>query len=97
MRKVTEEDFRMPEFRGKDPNDYEFRADGVVVRKDRWENAIRSIRYALGDRRIEFEVGDVVSAVQAMVALVPDPEEATGSDEDYEEYYNSPLIGKDNA
>lgn len=76
MRTVTEEDFRMPEFRGKDPKDYEFRADGKVVRKDRWETAIHSIRGALGDRRREFEIEEIVEAVKALVAIIPpQPEE----------------------
>ena len=73
-RTVTEQDFRMPEFRGKDPKDYEFRADGKVVRKDRWETAIHSIRDALGDNRHEFVVLHIVDAVRAMVATIPEPE-----------------------
>lgn len=73
-RAVTEQDFRMPEFRGKDPNDYEFRADGKVVRKDRWENAMHSIRISLGDRRREFEIEDVVRAVRALVDSIPKPD-----------------------
>lgn len=78
MRQVTEEDFRMPEFRGKDPKDYEFRADGKVVRKDRWENAIHKIRYALGDNRREFEIDDIVSAVGILTDMI----EARASEED---------------
>lgn len=78
MRQVTEEDFRMPEFRGKDPKDYEFRADGKVVRKDRWEIAIRNIRSALGDYRKEFEVDDVVSGVRAIVDSLPDHVDDSG-------------------
>ena len=34
-RTVTEEDFRMPEFRGAKVEDYKFRKDGKIVRKDR--------------------------------------------------------------
>lgn len=64
----------MPEFRGKDPKDYEFRPDGKIVRKDRWENAIHRIRHALGDNRREFETSDIVSAVLALVATIPEPE-----------------------
>lgn len=76
MRAVTEEDFRLPEFRGKDPKDYEFRPDGKVVRKDRWETAIRSIRDALGDDdRREFEIADIVGCVKALVATIPSPVE----------------------
>ena len=74
---VTERDLRMPEFRhlnADDLEDYEFREDGKIVRKDRWENAIRSIRDALGDTRREFEIAEVVSAVRALVASI-DPQE----------------------
>lgn len=74
-REVTERDFRMPEFRDADPKDYEFREDGKVVRKDRWEMGIRRIRSALGDQRREFEIEDVVSAVKALVATLPEPPE----------------------
>lgn len=72
-RKVTERDIRMPEFRDvEDLDELEIRADGKIVRKDRWETAIHSIRYALGDRRREFEIEDIVSAVKALVAIFPD-------------------------
>lgn len=75
MRQVTEQDFRMPEFVGKNPEDYEFRDDGKVVRKDRWETGIRKIRSILGDGRREFEVDDIVRAVEALVETVPPPPE----------------------
>lgn len=68
--KVTERDFRMPQFRDADPADYEFRDDGKIVRKDRWETAICRIRGALGDNRREFEIEDVVMAVRALAASV---------------------------
>jgi hypothetical protein len=71
MREVTERDFRMPEFRDADPKDYEFREDGKIVRKDRWETGIRRIRSALGDHRREFEIDDVIQAVKALIAAVP--------------------------
>ena len=72
-REVIEDDLRMPEFRGKDVNDYEFRDDGKVVRKDRWKCGIHRIRIALGDRRREFEVDDMVLAVEALVKTFPVP------------------------
>jgi hypothetical protein len=74
-RKVSEQDFRMPEYRNAKVEDYEFRADGKLVRKDRWEQAIHSIRDALGDNRREFEVTDVVGAVWALVATIEQPPE----------------------
>lgn len=78
MRIVTEEDFRMPEFRGAYPKDYEFRSDGKIVRKDRWETAIHSIRFALGDPRREFEIPEIVAAVRALVATIPSPDDSDG-------------------
>ncbi|WP_202813075.1 hypothetical protein [Stenotrophomonas maltophilia] len=72
---MTERDLRHPKYAEGEPSDYEFRADREIVRKDRWEMAIHSIRYHLGDRRREFEVGDIVGAVKAMVASFPDRED----------------------
>lgn len=48
MRKVTLDDFIIPEYRGKNPEDYEFRHDGKIVRKDRWETGIHKIHTMLG-------------------------------------------------
>lgn len=70
---VTERDIRLPEFRDAKLEDLEFRADGKVVRKDRWETAIYKIRDLLGDRRREFEIVDVVGAVRALVNSLPAP------------------------
>jgi len=81
MREVTERDFRAPEFRDADPKDYEFRDDGKVVRKDRWETGIRQIRDILGDRRREFEIEDIVMAVRAVVSTIePQPDEGQEAD-----------------
>jgi hypothetical protein len=66
-------DFIMPEFRGKDPKDYEFNGGGEIVRKDRWERAIHSIRYHLGDERRSFDVKDVVNAVETLVNATAGP------------------------
>ena len=66
-REVTEQDFRMPEFRDAKVEDYEFRADGKLVRKDRWERAIGSIRFLVGLDGREFEISDVVDAVRKLV------------------------------
>lgn len=76
-RRVTERDLRMPEFRDftDDFDALEFRSDGKIVRKDRWENAIHAIRNRLGDCRKEFEVSEVVDAVGALIASIPRPPE----------------------
>lgn len=76
-RAVTERDFRRPEFQDANPADYEFRSDGAIVRKDRWEIAVHSIRYAVGDTRREFEVADIVGAVRALAATIERPEDDT--------------------
>src|SRR5579884_1367925 len=67
-RPVTERDFRMPEFYNADPADYERREDGKIVRKDRWEQGIRSCAFIVGlsDKREGFEISEVVEAVRAL-------------------------------
>jgi hypothetical protein len=63
---VTEMDFRMPEFRDAKTEDYEFRDDGKIVRKDRWERGIRSVAFALGFGRQEWEIEDVVERAREL-------------------------------
>jgi hypothetical protein len=64
-RAVTEMDFRMPEFRDAKTEDYEFRDDGKIVRKDRWERGVRSVASAVGfTGRREWEIEDVVERVR---------------------------------
>ncbi|WP_201025122.1 hypothetical protein [Pseudomonas aeruginosa] len=79
MREVTELDFRRPEFRDAKVEDYEFRQDGALVRKDRWERGVRAIVAALGWSRRDFEVEDVVSEVTRYVGgwMDADPEDFT--------------------
>lgn len=65
-------DFIIPEFRGKNPKDYEVREDGAVVRKDRWQNGIRRIRNMLIEAKllpdsVEFEIIDVINAVDKLI------------------------------
>jgi len=64
MRPVIENDFLKDEFKGKQVNDYEFREDGVIVRKDRWEMGIRRISGILGYR--DFEIIDLIDEVQRL-------------------------------
>lgn len=71
-REVTERDFRLPRFRDADPKDYEFRDDGAVVRKDRWETGIHRIVNALGMHVREFEIDDVVYAIETIIRRMPD-------------------------
>ena len=71
-RAVTEADFRKPEFRDAKPEDYEFRPDGELARKDRWEMAVRKIVGILGMSNSEFEIRDVLDGVENVVARFPD-------------------------
>lgn len=66
-KQVTEADFRLPEFRDAKVEDYEFRADGKLVRKDRWEMGIRRIVGLLDMDIREFEIDDIVNEVMYRV------------------------------
>jgi hypothetical protein len=62
-------DFRMPEFRDAKAEDYEFRDDGTIVRKDRWERGIRNVASAVGfTGRLEWEIDDVVARVREIAS-----------------------------
>ena len=70
MRVVTENDFRKIEFKHKDPADYEFRPDGKIVRKDRFENGIQSLRVRLKfPRNEEWEIQDLLHKVDILMIL----------------------------
>ncbi len=81
-RQVTEQDFRRPEFRDAKIEDYEFRADGALVRKDRWEQGIHRIHGIIGRRGREFEISEVVEAVEKLKGhwLEAEHDEDPGSD-----------------
>lgn len=77
-REVTEQDFRMPEYRDAKPEDYEFREDGMIVRKDRWEQGIRSIWCIVNGGmtpRSDFEIRDVVEKVRELAVKVEQVDE----------------------
>lgn len=64
---VTEQDFRRAEFRNQDPKDYEFREDGKIMRKDRWEKAMYSIADIVGKPfHGETEIADVIARVESL-------------------------------
>lgn len=64
-RPVTEFDLRSPEFKHPDtkPEDLEFRADGKIVRKDRFERGFRSLVEPAGHSLREFEIDEVVESI----------------------------------
>lgn len=59
FRAVTERDLRAPEFRDCEPEDMEWRADGTLARKDRWEVGIRQIAGILTD-----DPGDLAAQIR---------------------------------
>ena len=67
MRKVTERDFRKEEFKDKSIEDYEFRADGEIVRKDRWEMGIRIIQSKVLPNVDDFEIEDVITEITKLI------------------------------
>lgn len=64
-KEVTENDFRIEEFKDKKTEDYEFRDDGKIVKKSRWKDGIISIACILGCSR-SFEIDDIVNNIQKM-------------------------------
>lgn len=68
IRTVREADFRMPEFRDANTEDYEFRADGKLVRKDRWEKAVSTIRHLVGVDGRDYEISEIIDAVEKLAA-----------------------------
>lgn len=65
-RKVLEIDFRKPEFREAKVEDYEFRDDGALVRKDRWETAVRQMASLVEIGR-DWEIIDIKNKVKELV------------------------------
>lgn len=63
---VTERDLRDPKYGDGDPDEFEFRDDGSIARKDRWEMGIRSIASAVNVMAKGWEVKDVVDKVQEL-------------------------------
>lgn len=63
---VTEADFRKPEFLDAKIEDYEFRSDGKLVRKDRWEKAVMSLSEIVGLSTRDFEIEALIVAVSAI-------------------------------
>lgn len=67
-REVTEADFRLPQYRDAKPEDYEFRKDGVLVRKDRWETSMKKIASLFDvDMRAGFECDALVFSVEVLI------------------------------
>jgi len=82
VRDVTERDLRDPKYGMGEPEEFEFRDDGSIARKDRWEMGIRRIATAVGARsRDTFEIDDVVSRVKDMADWLASPSPSPNSEE----------------
>lgn len=68
-RAVTEQDFRLQRYRDAKVEDYEFRGDGALVRKDRWECGIGSIRFLVGINGREYEIDEVTERVRFLAEV----------------------------
>jgi hypothetical protein len=67
-RQVTEDDVRLPEFRGIRLDNLEFRDDGKVVRKDRWMMGMYRVAGHLGmSARKGFEIEEVVERIEKLM------------------------------
>lgn len=73
MKEVTEQDFRLPQFRGQDPKDYEFNANNIPVRKDRWRTGILDIACLVGVSTRSFEISDVINEIKEQIGVMWEP------------------------
>lgn len=71
-REVTEFDLRAPQFQHPEvkPSDFEFRDDGKIVRKDRFEQGFRSLVEPAGFSLRNYEIDDVVTRVEETFAAL---------------------------
>lgn len=66
MREVTEQDLRAPQYREGKPDEYEFRDDGKIVRKDRFVRGMQDIAAIIFGGRHQYEIAEVVAAVHRL-------------------------------
>lgn len=69
MRVVTEQDLRAPQYREGKPDEYEFRDDGKIVRKDRFVRGMQDIAAILFGARHQYEIAEVVAAVHRLAGV----------------------------
>lgn len=86
-KEVTERDLRDPRFQHGEPSDYEFREDGSIALKNRWETGLRNIASIMGMAREPWEVDDIVNMVREL-------RERMGKIEDLHQFYMKTTAGK---
>ncbi len=67
MREVTEDDFRLEKFKGVKTEDYEFRGDGELVRKDRWVTGMKTLAVILLPNNRDFEIDEIISKARELM------------------------------
>ena len=65
-REVTERDLRAAEYRDGKPDKYEFRSDGKVVRKDRFQSGMRDIAAIVFGCGHDYEITDVIKSIHSL-------------------------------
>ena len=65
-REVTERDLRAAEYSDGKPDEYEFRNDGKIVRKDRFQRGMRDIAAIVFGCGHDYEIADVVKAIHRL-------------------------------
>lgn len=65
-REVMERDLRAAAYRDGNPEDYEFRSDGAIVRKDRFQTGMRDIAAIVFGCGHDYEIAHVIKAVHAL-------------------------------
>jgi len=68
-REVTEQDLRAPQFREGGPGDYEFRSDGKVVRKDRFQRGMQDIAAIVFGSSHDYEIPEVIAAIRQLQGI----------------------------
>jgi hypothetical protein len=61
-----ERDLRAAEYREGKPDEYEFRSDGKIVRKDRFQNGMRDIAAIVFGCGYDYEIADVIKAIHSL-------------------------------
>jgi len=65
-REVTERDLRAAEYSDGRPDEYEFRSDGKIVRKDRFQRGMRDIAAIVFGCGHDYEIVDVIKAIHSL-------------------------------
>ena len=61
-----ERDLRAADYRDGKPDEYEFRSDGKIVRKDRFQSGMRDIAAIVFGCGYDYEIADVVKAIHRL-------------------------------